>query len=252
MANETYNILQGIFNGQTPIQRSNPMSGQSNYYYMKPNQNSYTPLSQMQTVDVPSATTPNPYLREGYGNSYSKNSFGDYSAENTTDKNLTDKRVENIMNIARNGISNVKNSSVVDNILKMYKGNKQEIDDYQPLDEIGSAIGTLHAAYQDMNQVNLPGYDNYAHRLAMCINGQKGLIPYMTSAVLGAGKEGTDIIKNVYKLKPPKEIWNDAIKDTGNNFESLDWGLQNPNKSCIMWLKDLDYKNNVWRKNDTR
>ena len=64
MANETYNILQGIFNGQTPIQRSNPMSGQSNYYYMKPNQNSYTPLSQMQTVDVPSATTPNPYLRE--------------------------------------------------------------------------------------------------------------------------------------------------------------------------------------------
>lgn len=97
MANETYNILQGIFNGQTPIQRSNPMSGESNYYYMKPNQNSYTPLSQMQTVDVPSATTPNPYLREGYGNSYSKNSFEDYSAENTTDKNLTDKRVENIM-----------------------------------------------------------------------------------------------------------------------------------------------------------
>ena len=64
MANETYNILQGIFNGQTPIQRSEPMSGQSKYYYMKPNQNSYTPLSQMQTVDVPSATTPNPYLTE--------------------------------------------------------------------------------------------------------------------------------------------------------------------------------------------
>ena len=37
MANETYNILQGIFNGKTPIQRSEPMSGQSEYYYVKPN-----------------------------------------------------------------------------------------------------------------------------------------------------------------------------------------------------------------------
>lgn len=85
MANETYNILQGIFNGKTPIQRSEPMSGQSEYYYMKPNQNSYTPLSQMQTVDVPSATTPNPYLWEKNSNSYSKNSFGDYFAENILD-----------------------------------------------------------------------------------------------------------------------------------------------------------------------
>ncbi len=92
MANETYNILQGIFNGQTPIQRSEPMSEQSEYYYMKPNQNYYTPLSQMQTVDVPSATTPNPYLTEEKNAQYSQNTFGDYFAENITDKTMTDNK----------------------------------------------------------------------------------------------------------------------------------------------------------------
>ncbi len=85
MANETYNILQGIFNGQTPIQRSEPMSGQSEYYYMKPNQNSYTPLSQMQKIDVPTKDTPNPYLIEENNTQYFSKTFGDYFAENILD-----------------------------------------------------------------------------------------------------------------------------------------------------------------------
>ena len=63
MTGETYDILNNIFNGQTPIRRTNPKAGESEYYYFVPGQDNWTSLSEAKTVDVPSADTPNPYLQ---------------------------------------------------------------------------------------------------------------------------------------------------------------------------------------------
>lgn len=63
MSRETYEILNNIFNGQTPLKRANPKAGESGYYYIVPGQENWTSLSKVKTVDVPSASTPNPYLQ---------------------------------------------------------------------------------------------------------------------------------------------------------------------------------------------
>ena len=44
-----------------------------------------------------------------------------------------------------------------------------------PTVKMGYALGNLKAAKDDMDAVNKDGYDNYAHRLGMCLNGQEGL-----------------------------------------------------------------------------
>ena len=240
MANETYNILQGIFNGQTPIQRSEPMSGQSEYYYMKPNQNSYTPLSQMQTVDVPSATTPNPYLREEKNAQYSQNTFGDYFAENITDNTMTDN----------------KEKFDINRFMKIYAEN---LNNLNPGYRIGETANNLYEGKSFLRNAKVHGLDNYVHRLAMCQNAQDGIDKYLYTQGMGLLNEAKDLIeKTEFSRLNEKEVREkfikdliDSGKDIKNNFEGANWGLLNPNKSCIMWLKDLDYKNNVWKnKND--
>ena len=63
MAGETYDILNNIFSGYTPLKRTNPKAGESEYYYVVPGQKDWTSLNDVKTVDVPSASTPNPYLQ---------------------------------------------------------------------------------------------------------------------------------------------------------------------------------------------
>ena len=63
MSGETYDILNSIFSGQKPLRRTNPKVGESEYYYVVPGQNDWTSLNDVETVDVPSADTPNPYLQ---------------------------------------------------------------------------------------------------------------------------------------------------------------------------------------------
>ncbi len=83
MTRETYDILNNIFNGQTPLKRTNPKAGESEYYYFVPGQDDWTSLSEVKTVDVPSADTANPYLQS------QTNSFGKPSqlAQNNTQTN---------------------------------------------------------------------------------------------------------------------------------------------------------------------
>ena len=234
MANETYNILQGIFNGQTPIQRSEPMSGQSEYYYMKPNQNSYTPLSQMQTVDVPSATTPNPYLTEEKNAQYSQNTFGDYFAKNITDKNLTDKHVENIMNIARSG------DFRLDRAVQSIKNTAKDIAfgakiPFETIWNSGEAVGELaadaHIAYQYLDKMNKAGdmlvkkygsgaangTDNYYHPLLQCELARISPTSKEYGLRLGYLKEVYDF-HNKKGKKPYKTIVSDMRKDLQNNL----------------------------------
>ena len=53
MPDTTYEYLQGVFNGEYPIQRQNPQPGESEYYYITPNQNPEKSVNELQTTDVP-------------------------------------------------------------------------------------------------------------------------------------------------------------------------------------------------------
>lgn len=52
-----------------------------------------------------------------------------------------------------------------------------------------------------------------------------------------------------YKIFWPSfgEILKDSGKDMKNNYEGVVYGLQNPDKSCRIWLNDLDINTNTWR-----
>ena len=52
MPDTTYEYLQGVLNGEHPIQRQNPQPGESEYYYIAPNQNPNKPFNELQTTDV--------------------------------------------------------------------------------------------------------------------------------------------------------------------------------------------------------
>ena len=117
-----------------------------------------------------------------------------------------------------------------------------------PVYRVGETFGTLHAAKQEMDAVNAVGYDNYAHRLGMCINGQGGPDQYIYGAFLGGLKEGYDIVRKIWKGHPVIETLQDSYKDMDNTIEALNYGLLHPNDNCRNWLKDFDYKNNRWRK----
>lgn len=50
---------------------------------------------------------------------------------------------------------------------------------------VGTVAGNLKAAKDEMDEVKKDGYDNYAHRLGMCLNAQGGYVPAAFS--IGAG-----------------------------------------------------------------
>ena len=95
---------------------------------------------------------------------------------------------------------------------------------------------TLKDAKNEMDRMNMAGYDNYAHRLGMCRIGQMGDMNFLSPTVgvtLGALKEVKDIYdKSIKNNKPWKNILNDSYKDMKNNWEGLNWGLNNPDKDC--------------------
>ena len=62
-------------------------------------------------------------------------------------------------------------------------------------------------------------------------------------------KEAKDIYdKSIKNDRPWKETLQDSWKDMRNNWEGLNWGLNNPDENCRIWLNDLDYQTNRWRK----
>ena len=123
---------------------------------------------------------------------------------------------------------------------------KKAYEDY-PVVKIGDAAGTLYAAKKEMDKANLINSDNYYHRLGMCLNGQKGLDSAIYSLGWGLLKEGYDIARKTYNGNNLADTLTDSFKDMQNNVEGLRYGLTNPDKSCRIWLNDLDINTNSWK-----
>lgn len=114
---------------------------------------------------------------------------------------------------------------------------------------VGYSLGTLKSAKDEMDAARRHGYDNYAHRLGMCLNAQNGLDTAAYSLGLGILKEAKDLYdKSIKGNMPWRESLADSYKDMKNNLEGLSYGLQNPDKSCKIWLNDLDMRKNTWKK----
>lgn len=133
----------------------------------------------------------------------------------------------------------------IDNIMNIvFKGSEAFNFPYR----MGETLGTLKAAKDEMEQRNLIGGDNYSHRLGMCLNAQDGIDKAIYSLGFGLAKELlVDYPKKTLKGVSQIKILKDGLKDMGNNIEGDVWGLTNPDKSCRIWLNDLDLSSNTWK-----
>ena len=151
----------------------------------------------------------------------------------------------------------------MDELQKKYQNPIKSVYDFGQT--VGTVAGNLSASMKDMQTANKIGYDNYAHRLGMCLNAQEGLGAAALSLGAGVLKEGYDIYckaldnktgnigKNLGLCKNTQtsslnEAWADSKKDMANNLEGIQYGLNTHNGSCRKWLSNLDYRNNQWRK----
>ena len=64
---------------------------------------------------------------------------------------------------------------------------------------MGEVAGELAASKEEMEEVNSPGYDNYAHRYGMYTNAKDGLDKAVYTLGGGALKEVKDIYSENYK-----------------------------------------------------
>ncbi len=189
--------LNDFMNGFKPLRRSNPKTGQSEWYYMVP-KNPSDEFTEYDYIDVPSPNTPNPL-----------------------------KPKQDLLNKA---------------IIIAQKARGKNF-----IPTLGEVVGNLHAAKKEMDTVRKKGYDNYAHRLGMCLNSQNGFEQSVYSFGAGVFKELKDIVAKIPQ-KGVEEAWNDSVKDMKNNIEGIKYGFSNPQSSCRKWLNNLDYENNKWRK----
>lgn len=134
----------------------------------------------------------------------------------------------------------------------MGKDLKEELLEYMPTYTIPMSLSNLMSAKSEMETLKRVGYDNYAHRLGMCESARMGKLGALSAIGLGILKEGKDLAEKTFGLNGQKKIGfkkaiEDSKKDMSNNMEGITFGLTNPEKSCRIWLENLDYKNNKWR-----
>ncbi|MBR1605734.1 MAG: hypothetical protein IJ660_06490 [Alphaproteobacteria bacterium] len=218
MSGETFDILNSIFSGQKPLRRTNPKVGESEYYYVVPGQNDWTSLNDIETVDVPSADTPNPYLQ-------SQNTvFGQPTqfAQNNMQANDGTSPMQNWQNTLIDGINQVKNT-------------------FNPISS-GIAMGKAVDEYRKLHPLNM--YDKYKHATVSCTGAQGGLLSAGATAFGSIGKEVGDIIEKSANLrqgigpyKTYREILNDSWQDMKANIDGLAQGFTHPTANCESLMK---------------
>ena len=226
--------------GLKPVHRDNPQAGESEWYYYDPRGTDN--FSDMKKIDVPSENSPHPYANEIQNYLYENDRYNYNQLYGTTPPPIT--QPAQPQTGTGGYISSQSKSNLWDKI-------KDEVVRNATFYPVGYAIGSLHAAKQEMDGVNKKGYDNYAHRLGMAQIGQESNrtpAAYMWGDMLGQVKEMYDLDKKTLQGNNIIDTIGDGMKDLGNNDEGLNWGRNNPDKNPRSWLKNLDYKHNVWIK----
>ena len=91
--------------GKRPVHRTDPKSGQSEWYYLDPR--GANAFSDMKEIDVPSESSPNPYANEIQNYLYKndeynyKQLYGDTQPPEQTQKGTWGQFGDNLCNIAR-------------------------------------------------------------------------------------------------------------------------------------------------------
>ena len=192
MAGETYNILNNIFSGQTPLKRTNPKAGESEYYYVVPGQKDWTSLNELKTVDVPSASTPNPYLQpqttsfEQPTQVTQDNLYNDYPTLRDDKRDFFKSTVESV-------VKAIPPTFESNNILTQSLGAARDLGE--------NYINMVNANLKSSADMTSQGTtsDNYYHCLGNYNAASRGDYGDKTAEIIGNARENFDYLKNIVK-----------------------------------------------------
>ncbi|MBQ7660105.1 MAG: hypothetical protein IJS26_05170 [Alphaproteobacteria bacterium] len=168
--------------------------------------------------------------------------------------NQLKQRMPDSLDIENDLIKNDNSLSPMEKIGKMTWNN---FKNFNPGIRMGEVAGELAASKEEMEEVNSPGYDNYAHRYGMYTNAKDGLDKAVYTLGGGALKEVKDIYdKSIKGNRPWGETLRDSYKDTLNNIEAVSAATKNNFQGNDidgrLWLDDFDYLHNRWRRRRRR
>ena len=148
-----------------------------------------------------------------------------------------------------------KNLSPIQQIGQMAVNNYTS---YNPFRRMGEVAGTLKAAKDELDNLNIIKFDNYAHRYGMYENARDGADKAIYTGGAGILREGYDFFRkipfNLEFWKQPNKfdklsnVVQDSYKDTLNNIDAIKSGLQNKDIDGGLWLNDFNYNTNTWKK----
>ncbi len=195
----TREILENQFNGLTPIKRQNPRYGEKDYYYINPNRDRYSSLSDEDIAYVDSPDDPNPFLQQQTSTD-TTGLTGTSSFRNTS--SLTNDTLSLQNNVSTSTLSN-------NNVPKYWETSKEGEDIFNYVKQReGDIIPTsqnpisyIWSAMQAGNSIRNNNYrlkpqklsDKYKHALINCDAAQYGSGGYDTARVISWAKEKSDI-----------------------------------------------------------
>lgn len=219
MYGDTRKYMTGIFSGQTPIRRTNPKMGESEYYYFKPNQNGWSSLSEVETVDVPTKDTPNPFLQPqtntfGQPMQLAQNSistdeiYNDYPTLRDDKRDFFKSTVESI-------VKTIPSSFESNNPLTQSLGAARDLGE--------NYINMVNANLKSSEDMETKGTttDNYYHCLGNYNAASRGYYGTRTAEVIGDVREIADWGMNkLFKNKSFSQSNADFKNDRNVNLDS--------------------------------
>ncbi len=187
----TREILENQFNGLTPIKRQNPRYGEKDYYYINPNRDRYSSLSDEDIAYVDSPDDPNPFLQQSNStDNLDKNALFENSETNNVYQQTT--KTFNNYFIPQEAYTDSNWGKKTAKKLNEYM---QNYTSYPGKTTTGllAPFTDMKRNYNDMKNIDLIGADNFFHCKANYEAAKRGPWGKIVGKTMSAGRELTGL-----------------------------------------------------------
>ncbi len=188
----TREILENQFNGLTPIKRQNPRYGEKDYYYINPNRDRYSSLSDEDIAYVDSPDDPNPFLQQSNStDNLDKNALFENSETNNVYQQTT--KTFNNYFIPQEAYTDSNWGKKTAKKLNEYM---QNYTSYPGKTTTGllAPFTDMKRNYNDMKNIDLIGADNFFHCKANYEAAKRGPWGKIVGKTMSAGRELTGLL----------------------------------------------------------
>ncbi len=221
-------ILDGIANGTTAVKRQNPKFGETPYFYLNPNSDPNSHITDKDIANVNSPNDPNPFLQK-------ENSNGIISLANR-EWDIVSQMPDRLKSFGQTAY----------NLITDYNGYMNSPQEYKTQDPVSLQNSTLENTANYWKQYNTMKNEKISdinkHQYMSCLAGRDGVTLGLVGLGAGVVKEIGDLsakLTDEQKIQAyggKTGVWADSLKDMGNNLKGFSHGFFD-NQPCYPLLK---------------